>query len=191
MLPYNGAKCRTAPDAERRQMPKAPNAVRRKVPYCAKCQRAPAETSPSLYRAESVVTDVPHSALFGIPRCSAFRAVRLFAPFGCSRRSAVRAVWLSAPTPASLFAADTGKKAGCAEEERIRWVHERGQVGGREREQEVRRQKNKTDQQPKQATLMSVKDEVKSITRGAVPPGTFDPPAAYREVKRPMPAPPA
>jgi hypothetical protein len=35
-----------------------------------------------------------------------------------------------------------------------------------------------------QATLMSVKDEVNSITPGPVPADTFEPPAGYREVKR-------
>lgn len=50
--------------------------------------------------------------------------------------------------------------------------------------------KGKTDQQPTQATLLSVRDEVKSITPGPVPPGTFSPPTGYREVKRVMPAPP-
>ena len=48
----------------------------------------------------------------------------------------------------------------------------------------------KTDPQPKQATLLSVNDEVKTITRGAVPPATFDTPAGYREVKLKMPSSP-
>jgi len=46
----------------------------------------------------------------------------------------------------------------------------------------------KADEQ-KQVTLLSVSEEAQSITRGAVPPGTFDPPAGYREIKRPT-APP-
>jgi hypothetical protein len=44
----------------------------------------------------------------------------------------------------------------------------------------------KTDQQLKQATLLSLKDEVNSITRGAVPPGAFEIPAGYRQLKGPM-----
>ena len=39
---------------------------------------------------------------------------------------------------------------------------------------------------PKQATIMLVTDEVKSITRGAVPADMFAPPAGYRESKRPQ-----
>lgn len=38
---------------------------------------------------------------------------------------------------------------------------------------------------PKQSLLMTVTDEVKSITRGAVPADMFAPPADYKEVKRP------
>lgn len=50
---------------------------------------------------------------------------------------------------------------------------------------------NKQDQAnknapPKQATIMMVTDEVKSITRGAVAAEMFAPPAGYREVKRQM-----
>ena len=43
--------------------------------------------------------------------------------------------------------------------------------------------KNAPPPQAKQGTLLSVNDEVKTITRGAVPPETFDVPAGYREVK--------
>jgi hypothetical protein len=38
---------------------------------------------------------------------------------------------------------------------------------------------------PKQSLLMTVTDDVKSITRGAVPAEMFAPPADYKEVKRP------
>jgi hypothetical protein len=45
--------------------------------------------------------------------------------------------------------------------------------------------KNAPPPQAKQGTLLSVNDEVKSITLGAVPPATFEVPAGYREIKRP------
>jgi len=50
---------------------------------------------------------------------------------------------------------------------------------------------DKSDAQLKQGTLMSINEEARSITRGAVPPGTFDPPAGYREVTLPPVPPPA
>ena len=46
-----------------------------------------------------------------------------------------------------------------------------------------------SDKQLKQGTLLSVNEEARSITSGAVPPGTFDPPAGYREIALP-PLPP-
>ena len=48
---------------------------------------------------------------------------------------------------------------------------------------------NKTAETPKQGTMMSVTDEVKTITRGAVPPTTFDVPAGYRDVTPKIPPP--
>jgi hypothetical protein len=47
--------------------------------------------------------------------------------------------------------------------------------------------KNATQGPPKQTTLMSVKNEVTSITPGAVPANAFDVPAGYTEVKMKMP----
>ena len=49
------------------------------------------------------------------------------------------------------------------------------------------KQGDKQAASPKQSTLMTVITEVKSITRGDVPPEMFAPPAGYREVKRSMP----
>jgi hypothetical protein len=46
---------------------------------------------------------------------------------------------------------------------------------------------DKGAQEVKQATMLSINHEVSSITVGAVPSGTFDVPAGYREVKRTMP----
>lgn len=46
---------------------------------------------------------------------------------------------------------------------------------------------DKKDQPPKQATLMTLTDEVKSIEKGSVPPDTFAPPADFKEVKPRMP----
>lgn len=48
---------------------------------------------------------------------------------------------------------------------------------------------DKNESQPKQTTVLSVKDEVTSIDRGAVPPETFEVPAGYREVKPRTPSP--
>lgn len=48
---------------------------------------------------------------------------------------------------------------------------------------------SKTTETPKQGTMMSVTDEVKTITRGAVPPTTFDVPAGYRDVTPKIPPP--
>ncbi|MGH7617881.1 MAG: hypothetical protein ACREPM_11680 [Gemmatimonadaceae bacterium] len=49
---------------------------------------------------------------------------------------------------------------------------------------------DKSSPQLKQGTMMSVNDEATTITRGAVPPGTFDVPAGYREIKMRMPTSP-
>jgi hypothetical protein len=49
---------------------------------------------------------------------------------------------------------------------------------------------DKSSPQLKQGTMMSVNDEVKTIAPGAVPPGTFDVPAGYREIKTQMPSSP-
>jgi hypothetical protein len=47
-----------------------------------------------------------------------------------------------------------------------------------------------SDKQLKQGTLLSVNEEARNITTGAVPPGTFDPPAGYREIPLPPMTPP-
>lgn len=50
--------------------------------------------------------------------------------------------------------------------------------------EDANKQGDKNAQQPpKQGTLLSVTDQVKTISTGAVPPGAFDVPAGYREVK--------
>ena len=49
---------------------------------------------------------------------------------------------------------------------------------------------DKSDKQLKQGTLLSVNEEARSITRGAVPAGTFDPPTGYREIPLPPLQPP-
>jgi hypothetical protein len=46
---------------------------------------------------------------------------------------------------------------------------------------------DKSSEPPKQGTLLTMKDEVKSITAGAVAADVFAPPAGYREIKQQMP----
>ena len=50
--------------------------------------------------------------------------------------------------------------------------------------------RQKSPPQLKQGTMMSVNDEVKTITRGRGAAGTFDVPAGYREIKTKMPSSP-
>lgn len=54
--------------------------------------------------------------------------------------------------------------------------------------EEANKQPEQTPGPPKQGTLVTVKDEVQSITPGAVPAELFVPPAGYREIK-PQPIP--
>jgi hypothetical protein len=67
----------------------------------------------------------------------------------------------------------------------------RGLMGAIKSAAEDASKKNDKNAEPqaKQSTLLSVTDEVKSISRGAVPPETFDVPAGYREVKPRGPSP--
>jgi len=76
----NGAKCRTAPNPEKRGIPNG-----------AKSRRA--------RDARRRPTAAPFRSLspFGIPRCLGFRAVWDSAPSGIPRRLGFRAVWDFAP----------------------------------------------------------------------------------------------
>jgi hypothetical protein len=46
--------------------------------------------------------------------------------------------------------------------------------------------KNKSSEPPKQGTIMTMKNEVQTITTGPVSADLFGPPAGYREIKRPL-----
>ena len=75
----NGAECRTARNAERREMPNGADAERRGQ------RRVCRSSASSGIRRRLAFGVVWHSAPFGIRRRLAFGAVRHLAPFGCPR----------------------------------------------------------------------------------------------------------
>jgi hypothetical protein len=85
-----------------------------------------------------------------------------------------RKLALDEPAPAQTAAAPEPKKSGG-----LRGFMNKVKAAA----EEANKKSDQPEGPPKQATLMTMTDEVKSISTGPIPAEMFAPPAGYREVK--------